>query len=88
VSFVKPSTFNDGHPRLLEGRSVRVLQPEDHRSGALHKELWDSTAILVTVDEGGGYYDSATSSRSTTSATERAFRSSSCQIFAGRTRGA
>ncbi len=23
-----------------------------------NEELWESTAILVTVDEGGGYYDS------------------------------
>jgi phospholipase C len=23
-----------------------------------NKELWESTAVLVTVDEGGGYYDS------------------------------
>jgi phospholipase C len=23
-----------------------------------HEELWESTAILVTVDEGGGFYDS------------------------------
>ena len=23
-----------------------------------NKELWDSTAIIVTFDEGGGYYDS------------------------------
>jgi len=58
VSFVKPSTFNDGHPAsskldLFESFTRRII--DQVRS---NKELWDSTAILVTVDEGGGYYDS------------------------------
>ena len=56
VSYVKPSTFNDGH--LLSGRPVRILHPEDHRDGEVERGLWESTAIMVTVDEGGGYYDS------------------------------
>ena len=58
VSFVKPSTFNDGHPSssrldLFESFSRRII--DQVRS---NEELWESTAILVTVDEGGGYYDS------------------------------
>jgi phospholipase C len=58
VSFVKPSTFNDGHPAsskvdLFESFTRRIIdQVRDN------PELWESTAILVTVDEGGGYYDS------------------------------
>jgi phospholipase C len=58
VSYVKPSLFTDGHPasskfNLFEAFTKRIV-------GALksNKTLWDSTAILVTVDEGGGYYDS------------------------------
>jgi phospholipase C len=58
VSFVKPSTFNDGHPAsskldLFESFTRRIIDQV-----RANKELWDSTAILVTVDEGGGYYDS------------------------------
>ena len=58
VSFVKPSTFNDGHPSssrldLFESFSRRIIDQVKS-----NKELWESTAILVTVDEGGGYYDS------------------------------
>jgi len=58
VSLVKPSTFNDGHPAsskvdLLEAFSKKIIEGVQ-----ANKELWDSTAILLTVDEGGGYYDS------------------------------
>jgi phospholipase C len=58
VSLVKPSTFNDGHPssskmELFEAFSKKII--EQVRS---NKELWESTAIVITVDEGGGYYDS------------------------------
>ena len=58
VSFVKPSTFNDGHPSssrldLFESFSRRIIDQVKS-----NEELWESTAILVTVDEGGGYYDS------------------------------
>jgi phospholipase C len=58
VSFVKPSTFNDGHPAssrldLFESFTRRII--DQVRS---NEELWESTAILVTFDEGGGYYDS------------------------------
>ena len=58
VSFVKPSTFNDGHPSssrldLFESFTRRIIDQVKS-----HEELWESAAILVTVDEGGGYYDS------------------------------
>jgi phospholipase C len=58
VSFVKPSTFNDGHPasskvELFEAFTKKII--DEVKS---NEELWESTAILVTVDEGGGYYDS------------------------------
>ena len=57
VSFVKPSGINDGHPassRLdIYEAFVRKLVT------AVQKEpqLWHGTAILVTFDEGGGYWD-------------------------------
>jgi phospholipase C len=58
VSFVKPSTFNDGHPSssrldLFESFARRIIEQVKSK-----EELWESTAILVTTDEGGGYYDS------------------------------
>lgn len=58
VSWVKPSTFNDGHPAsskidLLESFAQNIIEKVQ-----ANEELWESTAILLTVDEGGGYYDS------------------------------
>jgi phospholipase C len=58
VSWVKPSTFNDGHPAssrldLFEAFTKKIIEQVKSKP-----ELWESTAILVTVDEGGGYYDS------------------------------
>jgi len=58
VSYVKPSGWLDGHPassklNLFEGfvkKIVTLVQA--------NKALWGSTAIFVTFDEGGGYYDS------------------------------
>lgn len=58
VSFVKPSGWVDGHPAsskwdLYEGFVKKIVQ-----SVQANPKLWASTAIFVTVDEGGGYYDS------------------------------
>ncbi|HUK56912.1 MAG TPA: alkaline phosphatase family protein [Nitrospiria bacterium] len=58
VSFLKPSGFADGHPAtskldLFEGFVKKVVEAVKS-----DKELWGNTAILVTFDEGGGYYDS------------------------------
>jgi phospholipase C len=58
VSFVKPSGLVDGHPAsskldLFEGFVRKIV---DQVKG--QPELWEHTAIIVTFDEGGGYYDS------------------------------
>ena len=58
VSFVKPSGFVDGHPAsskfdLFEGFVKKIVD-----GVKANPALWKDTAILVTVDEGGGYYDS------------------------------
>jgi phospholipase C len=58
VSFVKPSGLLDGHPAsskwdLFEGFSKKIIDLVKANPG-----LWNDTAILVTADEGGGYYDS------------------------------
>jgi phospholipase C len=57
VSIVKPSGFVDGHPAsskldLFEGFVTKIVD-QVKSSG-----LWSSTAIFITFDEGGGYYDS------------------------------
>ena len=58
VSILKPSGWADGHPAsskfdIFEGFVRKVIQAVKSKP-----ELWESTAIFITVDEGGGYYDS------------------------------
>jgi phospholipase C len=58
VSFVKPSGFVDGHPAsskldLFEGFVNKIATQVQANAG-----LWANTAIIVTFDEGGGYWDS------------------------------
>src|SRR5262249_29208513 len=58
VSYFKPDSFDDGHPAsskldILEGLIDRVVDHVQERPG-----LFDETAIFITFDEGGGYWDS------------------------------
>jgi phospholipase C len=58
VSFVKPSGYVDGHPassklNLFEGFVKKIVDQVKAQPN-----LWSDTAIIVTFDEGGGYYDS------------------------------
>jgi phospholipase C len=58
VSYVKPTTFADGHPSssklsVFEDFSKKVIQQIK-----ANPKLWSETVIFVTFDEGGGYYDS------------------------------
>jgi phospholipase C len=58
VSFVKPDGLLDGHPAsskfdLFEGMVTKIM---DHLTA--NPELFASTVLFITVDEGGGYYDS------------------------------
>jgi phospholipase C len=58
VSFVKPSGLVDGHPSsskldLFEGFSRKIVD-----AVKANPSLWKDTAIMITFDEGGGYYDS------------------------------
>jgi phospholipase C len=58
VSYLKPDSFEDGHPAssklgVFEALVSRVLAKLDQ-----HPRLRDKTAVLVTFDEGGGYWDS------------------------------
>lgn len=58
VSFVKPSGINDGHPAsskldLFEAFTRKIVTAVQG-----NQALWSSTAIFITFDEGGGYWDS------------------------------
>jgi phospholipase C len=58
VSWVKPSGLVDGHPSsskldLFEGFVKKLV---DAIQG--NNKLWSNTVLMITFDEGGGYYDS------------------------------
>ncbi|MBV8206275.1 MAG: phosphoesterase [Acidobacteria bacterium] len=58
VSFVKPDGLLDGHPAsskvdLFEGMAKMIVDLLKSNS-----ELMESTALILTFDEGGGFYDS------------------------------
>jgi phospholipase C len=57
VSVVKPSGYVDGHPassklNLFEGFTEKIVKLIEN------SPYWQDTAIFITLDEGGGYYDS------------------------------
>jgi phospholipase C len=57
VSFVKPSGYTDGHPsssklNLFEGFTKKIVDQIEASDYA------KDTAIFITFDEGGGYFDS------------------------------
>ena len=58
VSIVKPDGFLDGHPassklELFEAFSKKII--DELKS---NPTLWASTAVMITFDEGGGFWDS------------------------------
>jgi phospholipase C len=58
VSFVKPDGLLDGHPAsskfdLFEAMVRKIM---DHLQA--NPDLFATTALMITLDEGGGYYDS------------------------------
>ncbi len=58
VSYVKPSTFADGHPASSKFSIYEAYAKDIITHLQANPALWESTAVFVTVDEGGGYYDS------------------------------
>ena len=58
VSFVKPSGFLDGHPASSKFGLFEAFTKKIITEVQANPTLWASTAIFITVDEGGGYYDS------------------------------
>jgi phospholipase C len=58
VSYVKPDGAMDGHPASSKFNLFEAFTKNIINLAQSNKEQWESTAIFVTVDEGGGYYDS------------------------------
>jgi phospholipase C len=58
VSFVKPSGLVDGHPASSKLNLFEAFTKKISDLVQSQPNLWKDTAILVTFDEGGGYYDS------------------------------
>jgi phospholipase C len=58
VSIVKPDGILDGHPAsskldLFEGFSRKIIEMVQ-----ANPDVWKDTAVMITFDEGGGYWDS------------------------------
>jgi phospholipase C len=58
VSFVKPGGLNDGHPASSKWSIFEAFVKKVLVELRANPALWNSTAVFITVDEGGGYYDS------------------------------
>ncbi|MBV8056137.1 MAG: phosphoesterase, partial [Deltaproteobacteria bacterium] len=58
VSYVKPDGFLDGHPASSKWDLFEAFTQKIITMVQANKALWATTAILITEDEGGGYYDS------------------------------
>jgi len=58
VSYVKPDGTMDGHPASSKFDLFEAFVQNILSLAQSNPEQWKETAIFVTVDEGGGYYDS------------------------------
>ncbi len=58
VSYVKPDGVLDGHPASSKFDLFEAFVQNIIDLVQANPEEWKETAIFVTVDEGGGYYDS------------------------------
>ena len=58
VSYVKPDGVMDGHPNSSKWSLFEAFTQNIIQLAQSNPEQWAETAIFVTVDEGGGYYDS------------------------------
>lgn len=58
VSFVRPFEALAGHPADSTTDLYEVFLQDLVQKVQANPSLWNSTAILMTTDEGGGYYDS------------------------------
>jgi phospholipase C len=58
VSFVKPDGLIDGHPASSKLDLFEAMVKKIVDRLKAHPDLFADTALMVTFDEGGGYYDS------------------------------
>ena len=58
VSFVIPPNPESGHPAYSTVYALEQFVREIIAKVQANSEVWSKAAILVTTDEGGGYYDS------------------------------
>ncbi len=58
VSYAKPDGTMDGHPASSKWTLFEAFAKNIVDLAQANPDLWKSTVILITVDEGGGYYDS------------------------------
>jgi phospholipase C len=58
VAYVKPDEFLDGHPQSSKLDLFEAFVENIVDKVKAKRELFAETAIVVTFDEGGGYYDS------------------------------
>jgi phospholipase C len=58
VSYVKPDGTMDGHPASSKWSLFEAFAENIIELAKSNPEQWAETAIFVTVDEGGGFYDS------------------------------
>jgi phospholipase C len=58
VSYVKPGGFNDGHPASSKYDIFEAYVKKIIDLLQANPTLYASTAVFITNDEGGGYYDS------------------------------
>lgn len=58
VSFVVPKNLDSGHPGYSAPARYELFVKDLLQRVQANPALWKDTAILVTTDEGGGYFDS------------------------------
>jgi phospholipase C len=58
VSYVKPDGLLDGHPASSKWTLYEAFVRNVIMMAQSNQAQWAHTAIFITVDEGGGYYDS------------------------------
>jgi phospholipase C len=58
VSYVKPDGVLDGHPNSSKWNLFEAFAGNIINLVQANSAVWKDTAIFVTVDEGGGFYDS------------------------------
>ncbi len=58
ISYVKPDGALDGHPASSKWGLFEAFAKNIIELAQTNPKQWAETAIFVTVDEGGGYYDS------------------------------